>query len=1144
MTNTLHHRLPALLSLSALTLFGAIQANAAPLAISQIPLYLGGTVEPNIVFILDDSGSMYWSFMPDEIYSRHNTRRAKSSSYNRIYYDPTISYPAPLDENGASLGDAKFSGAWFNGYDIQNRNSKTTDLRTAFRPTWYYAGYSNEFSGSAEAAYYYVFDATNSGCNGTTDDDDCYDKVVVSSVSGPGNTDERTNFANWYSYYRSRMYTAKAGVSRAFATQGTGMRVGYGRINKMLSVLDGVYGRTLERGVRDFSDVDQSNNVTNYRSDFFDWLFNQQPTSITPLRLALDAAGQYFERTDSKGPASTTPGVSGGKDLSCRQNFTILTTDGYWTGGASSAAQTAAARQNNDGTDGAVITGPNNISGQFLAVPPFSDVESDTLADVAAYYWKRDLRTDLTNNVPVNSDDPAFWQHMVTFGVGLGVVGNIDPDSAFAAIGLGTDPGWVDPESTPPAKIDDLLHASLNSRGQFFSASDPNTFANALAATLATINARTSSAATVAANSTRLSTDTLVFQALFDSSDWSGDMLAFEIDQVPGSPTYLQPKLTPKWQAKKHIPAFGSRSLFTFNASNRTGISFTWASLNTTQQAALGSSALVDWIRGDQSKEESNGGPYRNRKTVMGDVINSSPTYASTADYGYGFAASLTTAERSAYRTRRASTTFTNREGVLLFGGNDGIFRGLDGATGSELFGYVPNSIIPNLADLADPDYTHRYYVDGSPRLADALVGGNWKTVVISSTGAGGKGYFALMLDNVLDKATRKLQTSDILWEVSNTTTFDGTTFPYAELGHAIGQAAIGRTESGQWVAIVGNGYNSTSQTARLIVIELDTGKKLLELDTQVGSAATPNGLATPLAIDADQNGSIDLVYAGDIQGNLWKFDFTSKTQNNWTIAFAGKPLFKAQDANNNAQPITTKPTAGFHPDGGLMLYFGTGKYFETGDNTDTSLQSLYGVRDECGLGTTGSGCNSGITASAKVLRANLLQQTIDYQGQQSFNGNSWEIRQFSQNQVNTTHKGFYVDLVYQATFNGERVLATPILWSDRVIFITAIPDNDVCAGGGDSWIIELAPYSGGRTDFSVFDLAKDGSYGNVNNYNNKVVSGRKIIGGMIGGDGGIGQIDAGGGKRLKIGSTASGRLDTSIQQSDGSQRISWRQIQ
>lgn len=1132
MKNCFYKHAIAATTFSAIAFFSAIDAEASPLSISQVPLYLGGTVEPNILFVLDDSGSMEWSFMPDGIYGYYNTRRAKSSTFNKIYYDPAITYTPPLDQNGVSLGNASFSGAWYDGYDIQNRNGNKTDLRYYFRPTWYYPGYSTAYSGSAEPAYYYEY----SSICGNTSNDNCYTKRVVVGTS------QEQNFANWYSYYRNRMYTAKAGVSRAFGIQGTGMRVGYGRINKSSGTIDGVSTSTLDRGVRDFSDEDSLGNPTGYRTAFFNWLFQQQPTGSTPLRRALDAAGDYFERSDSQGPASTTPGVSGGNDLSCRQNFTILTTDGYWTEGTSYQAATSGARQNNDATDGLLITGPNNITGQFKGIAPFKDSYSNTLADIAAYYWKRDLRTDLTNNVPTSSDDPAFWQHMVTFGVGLGVTGSIDPATAFAAIGTNTDPGWINPTSTDAAKIDDLLHAALNSRGQFFSAGDPNTFASALAATLATINARTSSAATVSSNSTRLSTNTLVFQALFDSGDWSGDMKAFEIEQDPASPAYLQPKVTPTWTASTRIPSASLRNLLTFDPGSGNGVPFKWASLSAAQRVALGSSALLDWIRGDQSAEVTNGGPYRNRNSIMGDVINSSPAYAGKLDYGYGLAASLTTSERQAYRSRLSSTSYLNRKGVLLFGANDGIFRGLDADTGNELFGYVPNAILSGLADLADPDYTHRYYVDGSPRIADARIGGTWKTVAISSTGAGGKSYFALSLENVLTATPRQFNSNDVLWEVSNTT-IDNGSYPYAELGVTIGQAAIGRTESGQWVAIIGNGYNSVSQTARLFVIDLATGKRLLEIDTGVGDATTPNGMATPLAVDSDQNGSIDIVYAGDLRGNLWKFDFTSHTANTWKLAFNGKPLFKAIDAGSNAQPITTKPTAGFHPDGGLMVYFGTGKYFETGDNTNLSAQSIYGVRDECGLAMTGSGCASIGTAS-KVARSNLLQQTISYQGTQSFNGNSWEIRQFSQNSANSTQKGFFVDLAYNGNLVGERILATPILWSDRIIYVSAIPDDDACSGGGDSWIIELSPFEGARTDFSVFDLARDGSYGESSYHNNQAVNARKVIGGMIGGDGGLGQINAGDGRTVKLGSTASGRFDTSVQQSDGGQRISWRQIQ
>ena len=1121
--------------LSSVALFSPLHAGAASLTISQVPLYLGGTVEPNIMFILDDSGSMAWSYMPDDRKNSDDEPEGRSSTYNSAYYNPNVKYLPPLDQDGNSLPNATFTNAWMDGYKAwRGASTIKTDLSKDFRPTWYYEGYSDEWAhNDKRAAYYYEYRASNSGCDGSLTDDDCYTYRKVETTPGPDGLSQTTNFANWYAYYRTRMMAAKAGVSRAFAQQGTGMRVGYGRINKSSGTADGVSSSTIERGVRDFSDKDVLGNTTNNRKEFFNWLFDQQPSGSTPLRRALDAAGQYYQRTDDKGPASTTPGSSGGKDLSCRQNFSILTTDGYWSEGSSYDAATSAAKENQDGSNGPLISGPNSQTGQFLAVPPYSDAWSNTLADVAAYYYKRDLRTDLTNNVPTNPDDPAFWQHMVTFGVGLGVVGSITPADAFAAIGTGANPNWPNPTSGNSQKIDDLLHAAVNSRGEFFSAADPNAFSNALSDTLATINARTSSAATVASNTARLSTDTLLFQASFNSGDWSGDMLAFEIDQrvenPPGTPNpnYGNPKSTPKWKASEQIPSPTARKLFTSTGGAGTGIDFTWTALTSAQKTALNNNAnLLSWLRGDQSQEVKNGGTYRTRDSLMGDVVNSDPVAVGREDYNYALASSLTDAERTAYATRRASTAFKNRKSALFFGANDGIFRGINSETGQELFGYIPNTILSGLPTLAEPKYNHRYYVDGSPRAADALIGSNWKTVLVSSTGAGGRSYFALDVENA-----SSFSTSNVMWEISNTTS------GFSELGVAIGQASIVRTESGHWVAIIGNGYNSTSQTARLFVVNLSTGALLKEINTGIGNTTTPNGLATPIAIDSNRNGSIDLVYAGDLHGNMWKFDFTGTSVSDWKVAFAGKPLFKATNSNGVSQPITSKPQVGAHPDGGLMVYFGTGKYFETGDSTDIAIQSLYGVRDECALST--SGCTA--SAAAKVLRSNLLQQTITYEGMQTFSGNAWEIRQFSQNSATSNHRGFYVDLLYSNNAKGERILATPLLWSDRVIFVSAIPDSDVCAGGGASWIIELDPKTGGRTYHSVFDLARDGTYGASNEYNSKAVNARKVIGGMIKN---LGQIRDSGGKSHKYGATSTGTIDRSTQQNDGSRRISWRQIQ
>lgn len=1064
----------------------ALPVHAAPYNISSVPLYLGGTIEPNLMYVHDDSGSMYWSFMPDGIYSDRTSKRAKSAEYNNIYYDPSVVYYPPLDESGNSLGDASFTNAWFDGYDLSNRNSNRVNLSSSFRPTWYYSGYSNEYAGSAEAAYYYVFRTSNSGCNGTVSDDDCYTKVTVSSSSGSGTVDlnqdgtitaadkdERTNFANWYSYYRTRNYAAKAGVSRAFATLGTGIRVGYGRINKSSMV---------ERGVREFSGTDREN--------FFDWLWDVAPSGNTPLRRALDAAGQYFE-SSTDNPWSTTPGQSGGTDLSCRQSYTIMMTDGYWN---SSSASTNAARTNNDGTSGSTITGPSGESYTYSPRSPFSDTHNDTLADVAMYYWKRDLQPSLENRVPTSVLDPAFWQHMVTFGIGLGVEGTIDSTTAFNAISTGASITWPDGSSS---QIDDLLHASVNGRGGFYSAKNPNQFAAALSSTLAAIGQRTSTAAAVAASSFQLQTDSLVFRAEYESGGWSGKLYAYSLDSS-GNP--VSPAL---WEAGSLLPAASARNIVTWRSDTSAGTNFLWANLSSAQKTLIDSasvsntsSSVMNWLRGDTVTG------LRTRTSRLGDIINSDPAFVGQDDFGYSTASSLTLTQRQAYAARAASSAYLSRPKMLYVGANDGMLHGFQatsgGSGGAEKLAYVPNAVIANLSQLSATTYQHKYFVDGPPKVGDAWIGasatsGDWKSVLVGSTGAGGRAYFALDVES-----PTTFGPGNVMWE-----------FTHNELGTAIGQASIVRTESGDWVAIFGNGYNSNSHKAQLFVVNIRTGALISAIDTGVGSYAAPNGLGTPVAVDYDKDGAADMVYAGDMQGNLWKFDFTSSTSAGWKVAFMNgttpKPLFKARDSLGNAQPITAKPQVASFSGSGTYVYVGTGKFFEVGDQGDLSRQTFYGVKDECAASVV-SPCNTA-SGDAKVLRSNLLQQTIVSETSVTIDGTTSTVRVLSANELLTTHKGFLIDLVSPVLgVQGERITDTVEVWNDRVIFVTRIPSADPCAFGGDSWLMEVDPLGGGRLDFSPFDLNGDSNFnsgdyvniGTTNAPNYVPVSGVKKVGGML----------------------------------------------
>lgn len=1056
------------------------------LDLSDAPLFLTTNADPNIMFTLDDSGSMQWELMPDDlIYSYYlyprasgiygssdysnwvvsfddsygYTAVARSHDVNAIYYNPEITYKPWAEADGSLYPDATPSCA---PHNPENTGAGCRDLTSTNSA---YAGWDSctsrwscSYSTSTRSfwpAVYYKYDGTGDIWNTSN-----YTKVEIRSGSTYTGSSERTdcaaaptctyaeeiqNFANWYTYYRSRILAARAGVGRAFSQQSEAMRVGFATINQGSKTVDGVSSPgTIIKGVRPFNGSD--------RTDFFDNLYGHNiPTAGTPLRRALDDVGQYFMRSDNAGPWGETPGTNDSTpQLTCRQSYNILMTDGYWAAGS---ARTADARANVDNSTGPSITGPGGASYQYTPEHPYSDSHSNTLADVAMYYWNRDLRPGLANKVPTNTSDPAFWQHLVNFTVGLGVNGTLDPSTDLAGLEAGTT-SWPQPSTTGSgANIDDLWHAALNSRGDFFSAADPDTFADALTASLNSIVGRSSSASAITSNSTRLDTDTNIYQARFDSSDWTGELYAYEIESDGSVGNQA-------WKATDNIPAAASRSIFTLNSNSSNGVTFEWNSLSNAQKTDLDTNILgVDdglgqdrlaYLRGDQSQELKNGGSFRNRSSVLGDIINSDPLFVGTPDYGYAL---LSGTEGTDYTTFRENTAYKNRQGMLYFGANDGMLHALNADSGAEVFTYVPSFLFPELSDLTSPDYAHKYYVDGSARAGDAYINGVWRTVLLGSAGAGGRGIFAL---DVTYPGT--FDAGDVMWE-----------YTHADLGYTIGQPTIVRLNDDSWAALFGNGYNSDNHKAMLFLVDIETGNLIKAFDTEVGSSASPNGLATPVPVDIDGDRITDYVYAGDLHGNLWKFDLIGSNPNQWEIAFkqgnTPKPLFVAVDGSGNTQPITIRPAVGNHPDSGRMVYFGTGKYIEIGDNVvglNPQVQTFYGIWDN---------------DNDQVDRGDLLEQTILAEIDATTAGLVSDVRAISNNTADwNSHDGWYLDLESPVSgAEGERVISAPLLRHGRIIFPTVIPSADVCDYGGSSWLMEMNALSGARLAYSVFDMNGDG---------------------------------------------------------------------
>ncbi|WP_300655471.1 PilC/PilY family type IV pilus protein [Pseudomonas sp.] len=1057
---------------AGLMTFALSQSAVAAFTPAQVPLSLGGQVEPNVMFLLDDSGSMRWGFMPDELrpsYLDVNQRPASSSGcrdrgnyagtythfcsetghrylvsskLNTIYYNPDVSYLPPLKADGTRSSNAIFSSAYLDGYAQSGTAINLSDNYRAIMDDFYrpsrdgYKGFVVGPASGSSRAFYYSF---ISGCGSTTADT-CYQRVSL-----PSSAAVEQNFANWFSYYRTRLMAAKAGVSDAFAKQPGDIRVGYGSINQGSVSVDTVDTTTVKRGVRRFEDTG--------RTDFYSWLFATQANGGTPLRRALGDAGEYFSRQDQYGPWSSTPGLAGGESFSCRQSYTILTTDGYWNGDSASASD---ARKNVDNLNGLTISGPDGQSYRYAPKSPFSDSYPDTLADVAMYYWNRDLHPTLDNRVPTDPADPAFWQHMVTFGVGLGVSGSIASKTGFDAVKTGAVINWLDPrpDDNSAAKIDDLLHAGINSRGDFFNARDPQQFATALSDTLSSVANRTGSSTAAVPTARRLDSDTLVYEALYSSADWSGKLLAKKPTQTSTGIDFKQ-----IWEASSQL-SYPSRRLFSHDGS--AGVALSWGSLAVPMKAHFDNSeALFDYVMGSRVNEAPAGLKYRKRSTLLGDIVNSTLVIANKQDWGFNGRVPLPASGQTYAQFVAAKAS---KVPTLFVGANDGFLHAFNANAGNELFAYMPNGALPAIKELASSNYKHRYYVDGKLHVRDAVLDGGWKTVLLGSLGAGGKSVFAL---DVTDTSGAGFGAAKVLWEIKDD----------ADLGYNFGEPLIGRMKDGSWAAIFGNGHGSTNDDSVLFIVNLASGAV-----NKVRAGSATGGLASPsfvYAADASGNIYVKDVYAGDLGGNLWKFELKSTGDgvDDFQVSLKSggqpQPLYIAADAAGKRQPITVKPEIAYHPGGvvkGVIVYFGTGRMYTAGDVSDTSGQTFYGIWDKP---------NSAGASIAFSGRTELEGRSILFEGP-AFGR---EVRALdapaSPDGIDWASKrGWYLDLQSPVLgAQGERVIFAPRILLDRLVFETAIPSADPCQAGGSGWTMVVNLATGGRLSYVLFDMNKDGKF-------------------------------------------------------------------
>lgn len=752
-----------------------------------------------------------------------------------------------------------------------------------------------------------------------------------------------------------------------------------------------------------------------HRANFNAWVDSLAPSDSTPTHLMIKNAGEYMKTTGLLNPYAKNPGVTETPLLACRKSFHIFMTDGEWNNESSYG--------NNPGTagnaDGVTRTLPDgmlyDVSAANTQTRIFRDVHGvgtvNTVADFVFDYWSSDLQPGIPNEVrpiirqpgSVNfgttaapywleeywnpRNNPATWQSLVTYTIGFGVGSTLPTKGANnrpwwgGATWSGGDYAnlvqgitlWGDAIASDVAKRQELWHMAINSRGRYVPANNAVDLSAAFAEIVNQILQDTSNPlVAITANTQTLSANTRAYVAGYDAAKWSGHVRAYTLTSSAGVSS------TPVWDAAVQLESkpLADRLIFTHDGS--APANFNWSALSATQKSLLqgldtvtAGQSRVDYLRGDRSLEIQSGGTLRNRDKRLGDIVGSSLWSVAKPEMGYTM---------NNYRTFRSAKSA--RTPMIYVGANDGMLHGFSATDGSEKIAYIPLGVYTNLAAYTNPAYSHRFFVDGQPFTGDFFDGTDWQTVLIGTLAGGGKGYFALNVTNP-DSWTNTSAASVILMDKTNGSDID--------IGHLYGEPTVDvanparamqmtKLNNGRWAVLMGNGVNSTSEKSVLLIQYLDGAKELVKLVAD-NTGANGNGLASPQLIDINGDGQADIAYAGDLLGNLWKFDLTSATASDWSVAYSGAPLFVARDTAGARQPITTAPTWVSHPNGGVMLGFGTGREVTEGDRTNVSLQSMYGIWDNASIAlSSGSVTLRGGAvipdASPRFGRNSLTQQT------------------------------------------------------------------------------------------------------------------------------------------------------------------------
>lgn len=1096
--------------------------------------------------------------------------------YNKVYYNPTITYTPWPTAAGGTMSEADpdlpYSHPIDQGFQLNldntyftvaHQDSAGADAGNLSIPvSHYYIKNSGNIylviirgpHGSCAYEYYQIIGADasttplSSGDPQTLGDSGITVREVASGSVPAGIkfwTDpdkERQNFANWFQYYRRRQLMAINAIAKTIfnlSNVNMGFTATEPAVDSSFSNISTNPADYLNLGLKDSSGhglfIQPILPVNTYKTELINRLYDYRAgttSSSNFVRRALEEVGKYFDNasdTDTNfGPSPITE--------KCQQNFVVVFCDGAYSGGApNNGTGWDDLTSSSDAAVHVSITDANNNTIMLTGQAPYSDGSTKTMADMAMWSYIKDLATNLDDEVPTNDVDKADWQHLVAYTITYGDKGLHDP-AAVPTSGGGTAPFDLDDSTTWPAaaasnsctpwcwpgnvtsatdpeKIDDIWHSAVNGRGEFFAADNPQKLEEALASLIASIQERIgASGSAVSVSSNELLSGTFVFQSKYNTKGWAGDVHAktftdagaIDSSNIWEADAHLEAMVTCTTNSDGDVTAdcnTSAREIATYNSG---GAAFTAANTGLT-------SDLVSYLKGNKFKEERFGGSYRNRVTnddetfLLGDIVHSSPVFHKNVDYA----------------------SFSSGKGSVFYvGANDGMLhafiveKGDYGGTweGKELFAYVPSFVVDHLSEYASLGYSHKYFVDLTPTIADVSA---TQTLLVGGLGKGGKGYYCLDVSDPASNTAANASTW-VEWEYPTGTDDDmGYSFSKAWIVKShMGETTYG-DRTGDYVVVFGNGYASANESAVLYILNTDgttvtvDGSASGKIDTGVTGC---NGLSTPAPVDIDEDGVMDYIYAGDLKGNLWKFDVSSTDATDWRIAyntaydFSGtkKPLFES------GRPITTMPDALSHCSEGFgsIVIFGTGKMLSINDlDLGGATESVYGIWD-VGEEEDPTEYLGSFDRTTKVLSnlgsdsyVELLENTATNYVVTDSNGDSADVRVidgpddpnwatqsddvadpdgYGSNNFNSVkgaynpnpigvsgtpaNAGWYFDLID----TNERVTLDIQIRSGVAYVVTTVPNlgGDCDAYSGYSWVNGINACTGGLPENSVWDIS------------------------------------------------------------------------